>query len=286
MTTEQIINDLKNTVEELKIKLAVEPDFDGSDETINSIKDKIAALEQQIAELELSEIDEIPFQEMYPRPDVPQQASEQLVQPINSVVSKLQSRPTEELIGMAKNRRKELESELALDNTGDVLRVLIGERQKAQEKKHEFTTAYADVLTQKKEIDAELLIATRILYGALAHAFESGEIKLTAHRKNENGDELDSWVMPSWLPQGLDVQNDHEITIGDFDKLMREIISYQLWQVVSIDETKLERYLVEQQKLRDGKNTRKFADPFQLSAIVQDVVKPVVGKEADWKLED
>jgi hypothetical protein len=206
-------------------------------------------------------------------------AQERIADSISPVVSKIDGRPTEELVGMARNKRKELNP----DNTGEFLQALIADLQKAQEVKHEFVTAHADIFTQKKDvIDTDVRIAERLLRGAIAEAIENDEIKLDKHRVNEQGQELSSYELPSWLPVGIDIQNDSEVVIPDMDKLMQMVRMMQLWEVVSIDTTKLERYLARQENDRAGKNTSKFADPFQLPAIVLNKFKPTIGKEVNW----
>jgi hypothetical protein len=209
-------------------------------------------------------------------------AQERIADSISPVVSKIDGRPTEELVGMARNKRKELNP----DNTGEFLQALIADLQKAQEAKHEFVTAHADIFTEKKDvIDTDVRIAERLLRGAIAEAIENDEIKLDKHRVNEQGEELSSYELPSWLPVGIDIQNDSEVVIPDMDKLMQMVRMMQLWEVVSIDEKKLERYLARQESDRAGKNTNKFADPFQLPAIVLNKFKPTIGKEVNWTPE-
>lgn len=266
-----------------------------------SDKDKITALREQIKDLQVSMREsqgQAPAQfgmEAVDKPHTFEQvisaqqikeevaaAQDAIASSISPVVSKIDGRPTEELVGMARNKRKELEP----NNTGEFLQTLIADMQKAQEAKHEFVTAYADIFAQKTDvIDANVRIAERLLRGAIAEAIENNEIKLDKHRKNEKGEELASYELPAWLPDGIDVQNDTEVVIPDMDKLMQMVRMMQLWEVVSIDEKKLERYLQRQEKDKSGKVTSKFADPFQLPAVVLNKFKPTITKDANWSPE-
>ena len=200
---------------------------------------------------------------------------------VSPVYGKHSGRPTFELVGMANNRRKELEKDNPSIDTGSFLNELVKEYKQAGEGKHETVTAYAEALTAKNEADTAFRVAQRQLYGAVAGAIEAGEIQLNEHRKNEHGEELSSYVLPAWLPEGIDIQNAQEI-VYDEAKVMFWARSLNIWDVVSIDEEKLERFVKQDNADREGKRTNKYAVPIPAPVVILPKFKITIGNEVGY----
>lgn len=201
---------------------------------------------------------------------------------VSPVYSKHDGRPTFELEGMARNHRKAIEETNGeAVNTGDFLQLLKLNYTKAGEEKHEVVTAYAEALSAKKLADDNVRIAKRAIYGAVSQAIEDGEIKLDTHRTSETGEELSSYVLPAWLPAGIDIQNAQEL-VYDPVKVMFWAQSLNIWDVVSLDEDKLERFVKNDTALREGKRTAKYAHPVRPPVVILPKFKITVGSEMGY----
>lgn len=139
----------------------------------------------------------------------------------------------------------------------------------------QFESTHADVLSQYDTAKKAVRTAKTRVYAVTAKAVQTGAIHFTEKNVNDAGDELDSYKLPDWLDEAVGFQNAQSLSY-DENELMFFVRAMNLWDVVSLDTQKLERFVKADADDRDGSQTKKYALPIPLPVTISPQVKITV----------